>query len=68
MRDIGVVTLAERPTRVVVVVVGLLLAGAVGLVAPALRPATAAATVAVWAALALVGFGQLLATVRRALR
>ncbi len=57
---VGVVTVAERPTRIIVVVAGLLASGAVGGVG-----ATAAA--GLWVVLALVGFGQLFVAVRRAL-
>jgi len=81
---VAVVTVAERPTRIIVAVVGLLAAGvatawataavATAAVASA-TVATAGATAAVatvaaaaWAALAAVGFVQLFAAVRRALR
>ncbi|WP_052711117.1 CDP-alcohol phosphatidyltransferase family protein [Pseudofrankia sp. DC12] len=62
--EIGVVTVGERPTRVIVVVAGLLAAG----VFPALRePAAAVATTAVLA-VAAVGLGQLAVVLRRVLR
>jgi CDP-diacylglycerol--glycerol-3-phosphate 3-phosphatidyltransferase len=59
MSELGVVTVAERPTRVLVAIFGLLL----GFVAP---PLITAAT-AVWLLLALVGLAQLAPAVRRAL-
>lgn len=60
MSDIGTVTIAERPTRILITVFGLL---AVPLDA---RAATVAAAIAL--AVSLVGLGQLLVAVRRALR
>lgn len=67
MAEVGVVTVAERPTRVIVAVVGLLACGVAGLL---LRQAPAAATVtaAVWALFAVVGLIQLYRGVRAALR
>ncbi|MBU2665620.1 CDP-alcohol phosphatidyltransferase family protein [Actinoplanes bogorensis] len=59
MSEIGVVTVAERPTRVLVAIFGLLAAAALPL-------AITVATV-VWLALALVGGIQLTRAVRRAL-
>jgi archaetidylinositol phosphate synthase len=53
---VGVVTVAERPTRIIVTVAGLLAGPFVGY------------AVGVWAVLALVGFVHLLLTVRRTLR
>jgi phosphatidylglycerophosphate synthase len=63
MNEIGVVTVAERPTRVLLTIFGLVVAG----VAPvsAALPSTVAA--AVWLALAVVGLGQLAVAIRRAL-
>jgi phosphatidylglycerophosphate synthase len=59
MTEIGAVTVAERPTRVLVTIFGLLL-GAVlpWLITPA---------VALWLALAVVGLGQLAVAIRRSL-
>ncbi|MGN9890874.1 CDP-alcohol phosphatidyltransferase family protein [Micromonospora sp. L31] len=67
MRDIGAVTVGERPTRVCVALVGLLLAGLTGLIDPDLAAGTIAMATAVWVLLAGFGLGQLLSTVRRAL-
>jgi phosphatidylglycerophosphate synthase len=60
MTGIGVVTVAERPTRVLAAVLGL----ALGAVLPWLVTVAAAG----WLALALVGLGQLAAAIRRELR
>jgi CDP-diacylglycerol--glycerol-3-phosphate 3-phosphatidyltransferase len=73
MDDIGVVTVAERPTRVLVAIFGLLIAAAVEAVAPeTLEWATAAGALtvaaAVWLGLALVALAQLAVAIRRALR
>jgi CDP-diacylglycerol--glycerol-3-phosphate 3-phosphatidyltransferase len=57
MTEIGVVTVAERPTRVLIAIFGLLLTVASGLVI------TVAA--ALWLALAVVGLGQLALAIRR---
>lgn len=60
MHEVGTVTIAERPTRIIVVVVALVAAEVV----------TWASTVAtaIWAALGLIGVVQLAIAVRRALR
>jgi CDP-diacylglycerol--glycerol-3-phosphate 3-phosphatidyltransferase len=68
MRDIGVVTVGERPTRVSIAFVGLLLAGAAALVQADLPAGTITVVTAVWVLLALVGLLQLLAAFHRALR
>ena len=60
MNEIGVVTVAERPTRVLVTIFGLL--------AAAVLPALATAAVAVWLVLAVVAGVQLTVAIRRALR
>ncbi|MER6595643.1 CDP-alcohol phosphatidyltransferase family protein [Micromonospora purpureochromogenes] len=67
MRDIGAVTVGERPTRVCVALAGLLLAGLTGLIDPDLAAGTITMATAVWVLLAGFGLGQLLSTVRRAL-
>jgi CDP-diacylglycerol--glycerol-3-phosphate 3-phosphatidyltransferase len=59
--DIGAVTVAERPTRIILAVVALVVGGF-------LPGAGVTVLAAVWAALAAFGFGQLYVTVRRALR
>jgi CDP-diacylglycerol--glycerol-3-phosphate 3-phosphatidyltransferase len=60
MHDVGTVTIAERPTRIIVVVIGLA-------VAAATIWATTVAT-AIWAVLELIGLVQLAVAVRNALR
>jgi CDP-diacylglycerol--glycerol-3-phosphate 3-phosphatidyltransferase len=67
MKEIGVVTVGERPTRVSITVIGLLLGGAAGFVQPDLAPGTMTVLLAVWALLALFGLFQLLGAVRRTL-
>ncbi|MFI0795539.1 CDP-alcohol phosphatidyltransferase family protein [Micromonospora rubida] len=67
MREIGAVTVGERPTRVCVALVGLLLAGLAGLIDPDLTAGTITMATAVWVLLAGFGLGQLFSTVRRAL-
>ncbi|MFI7077237.1 CDP-alcohol phosphatidyltransferase family protein [Micromonospora sp. NPDC049903] len=67
MRDIGAVTVGERPTRVCVAVAGLLLAGLTGLIELDLAAGTITMATAVWVLLAAFGLGQLLSAVRRAL-
>jgi CDP-diacylglycerol--glycerol-3-phosphate 3-phosphatidyltransferase len=68
MREIGAVTVGERPTRVATALVGLLLAGLAGLIKPDLAAGTITVLASVWVLLALFGLTQLLAAVRRALR
>jgi phosphatidylglycerophosphate synthase len=68
MSGIGVVTVAERPTRVVFAAASLVAAGAVPGAGEGVllgRPATVA--VAVWVVVAAAGLAQLLIVVRRAL-
>ncbi|GAB3811344.1 CDP-alcohol phosphatidyltransferase family protein [Micromonospora zhanjiangensis] len=67
MKEIGAVTLGERPTRVSITVVGLVVAGAAGLIRTELAAGAATVVVAVWILLALFGLGQLLSAVRRTL-
>lgn len=64
LRDIGVVTVFERPTRVILV--GALLVAAA--VLPGHDAAVATAGAAAWALLGVLGTGQLLIVVRRLLR
>ncbi len=67
MREIGAVTVGERPTRVSVALAGLLLAGLTGLIESDLAAGTITMATAVWVLLAAFGLGQLLAAVRRTL-
>lgn len=76
MREVGAVTVAERPTRVIVVVVALFFAGVAALAAPgglagldstALVAAGASAATGVWLVLGLVGLAQLLRAAHAAL-
>ncbi|MBB5115283.1 CDP-alcohol phosphatidyltransferase family protein [Micromonospora chalcea] len=67
MREIGAVTVGERPTRVSVALVGLLVAGLTGLIDADLTAGTITMATTVWVLLAGFGLGQLLSAVRRAL-
>lgn len=65
--DAGVVTVAERPTRVIVAAFGTGIAGVAALVGPVDPSTVATVAVAVGLALALAGMAQLLVVVRRVL-
>lgn len=67
MKEIGMVTVGERPSRVSVALVGLLLAGVGGLIQPDLTAGTITVVTAIWILIALFGLWQLLAVVRRVL-
>ncbi|GGQ52337.1 CDP-alcohol phosphatidyltransferase family protein [Couchioplanes azureus] len=67
MQGVGVVTVGERPSRVSVAAAGLAVAGVAGLVQPGWDRPGATLAVTVWSVLSVIGFGQLLAAVRRAL-
>jgi phosphatidylglycerophosphate synthase len=67
MREIGAVTVGERPSRVLVALVGLPVAGAAGMIQFDLAAGTITLVTAVWVLLAGFGLVQLLAAVRRAL-
>ncbi|MEU8261277.1 CDP-alcohol phosphatidyltransferase family protein [Micromonospora sp. NPDC048999] len=67
MREIGTVTVGERPTRVCVALGGLLVAGLTGLIDTEVIAGTITMAATVWVLLAGFGLGQLLAAVRRAL-
>lgn len=66
MRGVGRVTVGERPTRVCVAVLGLLLAGSGALLRPELAAGTATLAGVAWLGLAAFGLAQLLAVVRQA--
>ena len=68
MVDIGVVTAAERPTRVTFAVLGLFLGGISGFVSTELAAGTATAVTAIWSVFGLIGMAQLLTTVHVRLR
>ncbi len=67
MTEISAVTLGERPTRVFVSVIGLGLAGVIGLGSADLARGTSTFAVFTWLVLAVIGFAQLFASVHRAL-
>jgi phosphatidylglycerophosphate synthase len=68
MREIGAVTVGERPTRVAVAAVGLVLAGLAGLIDPDFAPGVITVAGAVWVLVAAFGLAQLLTAVRGALQ
>ncbi|GGL96677.1 CDP-alcohol phosphatidyltransferase family protein [Micromonospora yangpuensis] len=67
MREIGAVTVGERPTRVCVALLGLLVVGLAGLIQLDLAAGTSTMVATVWVLLAGFGLGQLLSAVRRSL-
>jgi CDP-diacylglycerol--glycerol-3-phosphate 3-phosphatidyltransferase len=67
MTEIGGSTLGERPTRVVLSIVGFGLAGLVSFGNPDLGPGVATVAVGAWIVLSLIGFLQLFATIHRVL-
>ncbi|OLB66670.1 MAG: CDP-alcohol phosphatidyltransferase [Actinobacteria bacterium 13_2_20CM_2_72_6] len=66
MKEIGAVTVAERPTRAIVVTLGLFLAGLGGLVSRDLMVGTATMATATWLLLGAVGLTQLTAAMHAA--
>lgn len=67
MAEIGAVTLGERPSRLILIVIGLVLSGVSGLVAIDLPAGTATIVAAIFVLLGVVGLIQLVATVQTAL-
>jgi phosphatidylglycerophosphate synthase len=67
MKEIGAVTVGERPTRVLVTLIGLLVAGLAGLIMPELAAGTITVVAAIWVLLAFFGLTQLIAAIRRTL-
>jgi phosphatidylglycerophosphate synthase len=59
MAGIGVITVAERPTRVALVIVALTLGGFSWIINPHLTPGTITVVIAVWILLALLGAARL---------
>jgi CDP-diacylglycerol--glycerol-3-phosphate 3-phosphatidyltransferase len=68
MPGIGAVTVAERPTRVLAVVVGLLFGGAVWNISSRLTAGVLTIAVAVWLVLGILGASRLFGAIRSALR
>jgi len=66
MREIGAVTVAERPTRAIVVALGLAFAGVAGFAGTRLAIGTATMATATWLLLGVIGLGQLTVAVHRA--
>jgi phosphatidylglycerophosphate synthase len=67
MREIGVVSVGERPTRVSVAISALVVGGVAGLVRDGWDGTVVTVGAAVWLVLAVVGLGQLTVAVRREL-
>jgi len=67
MPDIGVITVAERPTRVALVIVALVAAAVGAAVTPRLAAGAVTVVVAVWFSLGLVGAIRLAGAIRAAL-
>jgi phosphatidylglycerophosphate synthase len=67
MREIGAVTVGERPTRVSVAISALIVGGAAGLVRDGWDTTVVTVGASVWLALAVVGLAQLTVAVRREL-
>jgi CDP-diacylglycerol--glycerol-3-phosphate 3-phosphatidyltransferase len=68
MSGIGVVTVNERPTRVIAVIAALVLGGLAWMINPHLVPGTVTIALAFWLLLAVLGLIRLVAVVRGALR
>jgi CDP-diacylglycerol--glycerol-3-phosphate 3-phosphatidyltransferase len=66
--DIAVITVNERPTRVIATVIALTLGGLVWMINPGLVPGTVTVVLAIWLLLAVLGLIRLIATVRARLR
>jgi phosphatidylglycerophosphate synthase len=67
MAEIGAVTVGERPTRVSVAISALVVGGVAGLVHAGWDTTVVTIGAVVWLALAVIGLGQLITAVRRAL-
>jgi phosphatidylglycerophosphate synthase len=68
MTGIGLITVAERPTRVIVAALALVLGGVAWIINPNLTPGAVTVVLAVWAVLGLVGTARLLTAIRATLR
>jgi phosphatidylglycerophosphate synthase len=67
MSEVGVITVAERPTRVVLVIAAFLLGAMAGGVSPFLAVGVATVVVAVWLVMGVFGAVRLLGAIRAAL-
>jgi phosphatidylglycerophosphate synthase len=68
MSGVGVVSVAERPVRVILTIVALVLGGAASFVSGGLAAGVMTIVVAVWVLLGLLGGARLLTAIRAALR
>jgi phosphatidylglycerophosphate synthase len=67
MPGVGAVTVAERPTRVLLVIGALVAGGLVWFISPRLTPGLITVAVAAWLVLGLLGASRLISAVRAAL-
>jgi CDP-diacylglycerol--glycerol-3-phosphate 3-phosphatidyltransferase len=67
MSEIGVVTLGERPARLVMILLGLVLAGTAGVLAPDLPSGVVTIVAAIAALFGVIGVVQLIAAVQKEL-
>jgi phosphatidylglycerophosphate synthase len=67
MPGVGAVTVAERPTRVLLVIAALVAGGLVWFVSPRLTPGLITVIVSVWLVLGLLGASRLLTAIRASL-
>jgi CDP-diacylglycerol--glycerol-3-phosphate 3-phosphatidyltransferase len=67
MHDIGVITVNERPTRVIAVIAALTLGGLTWMVNPRLVPGAVTVVLAIWLLLGVLALIRLVATVRKSL-
>ncbi|HEX6870296.1 MAG TPA: CDP-alcohol phosphatidyltransferase family protein [Micromonosporaceae bacterium] len=64
MRGVGVITMAERPTRVMIAIAAFAVGGGVWYVDPHLTPGAATVLVAAWLVLGLLGLSRLVGAIR----
>jgi len=67
MREIGTVTLGERPTRVGIALIGFVVTGVGGLIRADLASGLATLAAVVWTLMSVIGLGQLFRAVRGSL-
>lgn len=65
--EVGVITVAERPSRVICVIMALVLGGVVWYIEPPLTPGLITIVLGVWAVLGLIGVTRLTAAIRTAI-
>jgi CDP-diacylglycerol--glycerol-3-phosphate 3-phosphatidyltransferase len=68
MGGVAVITVAERPTRVIAAIAGFMLGGIAWSLDPGLTPGAVTVAVAFWAILGLIGTARLVSAIRTELR